>query len=83
MPVISSIDPVDQLYESGRQRHSVENRVEVERRREKEMAEFASLHAGERRTIIDALTLCRGCRAAALLGVSEATLYRRLKEYGQ
>jgi transcriptional regulator of acetoin/glycerol metabolism len=63
----------------------IENRVEVERQREKEMAEFPSLQSVERRTIIDALRLCRGCRrdAAALLGISEATLYRRLKEYGQ
>lgn len=62
----------------------IENRVQVERRREEEMAEFVPLKAVERRTIIAALRLARGCRrdAARLLGVSEATLYRRLKQYG-
>jgi len=63
----------------------IESRVEVERRREKEMAEFLSLKTVERRTIIAALRLSRGCRrdAATILGISEATLYRRLKEYGR
>jgi len=63
----------------------IESRVEVERRREEEMAEFLPLKVVERRMIVAALTLCRSCRrdAARLLGVSEATLYRRLKEYGQ
>jgi transcriptional regulator of acetoin/glycerol metabolism len=63
----------------------IESRVEVERRREAEMAEFLPLDTVERRTIIAALRLSRGSRrdAARLLGISEATLYRRLKEYGQ
>jgi transcriptional regulator of acetoin/glycerol metabolism len=63
----------------------IESRVEVEQRREKEMAEFLPLKIVERRTIVAALRLSRGCRrdAARLLGVSEATLYRRLKEYDQ
>jgi transcriptional regulator of acetoin/glycerol metabolism len=62
----------------------IESRVEVERRREREMAEFLPLKIVERRTIVAALRLSRGCRRdAAILGISEATLYRRLKEYGQ
>jgi len=63
----------------------IENRVEIERRREEEMAQFAPLKTVERRAISDALKLCLWCRrdAAKLLGISEATLYRRLKEYSQ
>ena len=63
----------------------IESRVEVERRREKEMAEFLPLKIVERRMIAAAVRLSRGCRreAAMILGISEATLYRRLKEYGQ
>jgi DNA-binding NtrC family response regulator len=63
----------------------IENRVEIERRREEEMAQFAPLKAVERRTIVAALRISRGCRpeAATILGISEATLYRRLKEYSQ
>jgi DNA-binding NtrC family response regulator len=63
----------------------IENRGDAERRHDEEMAQFVSLRTAERRTILAALRLARNCRrdAARLLGVSEATLYRRLKEYGQ
>jgi transcriptional regulator of acetoin/glycerol metabolism len=60
------------------------SRGEIERQREKEIAEFLPLKTVERRMIVAALRLCRSCRrdAARLLGVSEATLYRRLRKYG-
>jgi transcriptional regulator of acetoin/glycerol metabolism len=63
----------------------IENRVDVERRHDEEMAQFASLRTVERRTILAAPRLARNCPrdAARLLGISEATLYRRLKGYGQ
>jgi DNA-binding NtrC family response regulator len=63
----------------------IENRVKIERRHNEEMAQFLFLKAVERRTIIAALRLSRGCRreAATILGISEATLYRRLKEYSR
>jgi Bacterial regulatory protein, Fis family len=53
--------------------------------RNAEIAEFPSLQVVERRTIVAALRISRGCRreAATILGISEATLYRRLKEYRQ
>lgn len=61
------------------------NRADAERARLEEMAQFASLKTVERRTIFAALRLAQNCRrdAARILGISEATLYRRLKEYEQ
>jgi DNA-binding NtrC family response regulator len=63
----------------------IESRVEIERKRDEEIAQFEPLSTVERRTIIAALRLSRECRrdAATILGISEATLYRRLKEYGR
>lgn len=68
-----------------RDEDEIVNRADAEREHAQEMAEFANLRTVERRTILAALRLARNCRrdAARLLGISEATLYRRLKDWNR
>lgn len=68
-----------------RDEEEIVNRADAEREHAQEMAEFSNLRTVERRTILAALRLARNCRrdAARLLGISEATLYRRLKDWNR
>lgn len=64
------------------ERH-IPDRVEYEANRIAELSRARSLKETERREILSMIDLCQGSRreAAQRLGISEATIYRRLREY--